>query len=339
MNSYNTGLLSLNNAQELQQMLQVVNRTNDSWKEILKTNAEGAVINNAGTVHYDDYKDLQTDVVKAREFMNVGVQDLISAGLSQQSSVNKTIVQYQTMNTFNAIVSMNGSNRQENQSDYAINWIPQPVYHTDFFIPWREEGFSYKESDGVIESVYRVNELRDKVLFLGADLGVKVSGVDAPLYGYTNHPDTITDTISDWANSTNTDLITPEAVGLVGQLFVGGRVMEPNSVVMYVATDIWSNLQNDYSSQKGDRTVLERLRAISEIADVKPQKDLVAGAVCLVEMRARTVQYSNAQNVIATPWVKNHALENGRFTVWACGVAKIKADRTGKAGVVYATKV
>lgn len=334
-----TGLIQFNNAIETQQAIQMVNQRHDNWKAILRTNQNGDVINNAATVHYDDYKDLTTDVIKAREFMNVGIQDLIGSGLSQPSSISKTIVQYQTMNTFDAQVSMNGSNRLENQTNYDINWIPQPIYHTDFFIPWREEAFSYKESDGVMEAVYRVNELQDTVLFNGASLGVKVSGVDAPLYGYTNHPDTITKTdLTNWALSTNADVITPEAVDLVGLLFVGGRVMEPNSVMMYVATDIWSNLQNDYSSAKGDRTILERINAISEIAGVKPQKDLVAGAVVLVELRARTVQLSVAQLAIASPWIKGHQLENGRFTIYSSMVAKIKADRTGKAGVVYGTK-
>ena len=334
-----SNIITLNNAVALQLAQQMVNERKTAWEQILRTNQHGDVINNAATVSYDDYKDLTVDVIKAREFMNVGIQDLLSAGLSQPSSINKTIVQYQTMNTFEADVTMNGSNRQEQQTNYDINWIPQPIFHTDFFIPWREEGFSYKESDGVAESVYRVNEKQDLVLFNGASLGVKVSGVDAPLYGYTNHPDTITKTdLTNWALPANIDTITGEAVAIIGELFVGGRVMEPNSVMMYVATDVWSNLQNDYSSQKGDRTVLERLKAISEISDVKPQKDLIAGSVCAVEMRARTVQLSVAQQPIAVPWVKNHTLENGRFTVYSSMVAKIKADRTGKAGVVYATK-
>ena len=331
-------IIPINDAIAIQNAQQMVTGRDNAWMEILRTNAAGDVVNAAGTVHYDDYKDLTTDVVKAREFMNVGIQDLIAAGLSQPSSISKTIVQYQTMNTFDAKVTMNGSNRTENQTNYDVNWTPQPIYTSDFFVPWREEGFSYKESDGVMESVYRVNELQDTVLFNGADLGVKVSGVDAPLYGYTNHPNTITSTISDWANVANIDDITGEMVGLVGELVVGGRVMEPDSVMAYVATDVWSNLQNDYSSQKGDRTVLERINAISEIAGVKPQKDLVAGSVVLVELRPRTVQLSVAQMPIAAPWVKNHALENGRFTIYSSMVAKVKADRTGKAGVVYATK-
>lgn len=333
-----SNIIALNNAIAMQQAQQMVLGRGKAWENIIIDNAKGNIVNADGTVHYDDYKDLTTDVIKAREFNNVGIQDLIGAGLTRQSSINKTLVQYETMNTFDAEVSMNGSNRQENQSDYSINWIPQPIYHTDFFIPWRQEGFSYKESDGIDESVYRVNEIQDKVLFLGADLGVKVSGQDAPLYGYTNHPDTILSSISDWALPANVDLIVPEAVAIVGELFVGGRVMEPNSVMMYVATDIWTNLQNDYSSQKGDRTVLERINAISEIGGIKPQKDLIAGAVQLVEMRARTVQLSVAQLPIAVPWVKNHALENGRFTVYSSMVAKIKADRTGKAGCLFATK-
>lgn len=333
-----SNIITFNSPLELQQAQQMVINRKANIESILKTNQDGEVINNDGTLHYDDYKDLTLDVIKAREFMNVGIQDLIGRGLTQQSSINKTIVQYENMNSFDATVSMNASNRLENQSDYKINWIPQPIYHTDFFIPWRQEGFSYKESDGVSESVFRVNELQDKVLFLGTDLGVQVSGQDAPLYGYTNHPQTITSNISDWADEANTDVIAKEAVGLVGELFVGGRVMETDSVMMYVATDIWTNLQNDYSSQKGDRTILERIRAINEIADVKPQKDLPEGAVCLVEMRTRTVQLSVAQLPVAVPWVKSHQLENGRFTVYSSMVAKIKADRSGRTGVVYATK-
>jgi hypothetical protein len=334
-----SNIITLNNALAVQEIQQLSANESAAWQSILKTNQNGKTINNAGTVHYDDYKDLTTDVVKAREFMNVGIQDLIGNGLTQASTINKTIVQYQTMNTFDADVSMNGSNQTENQTTYAENWLPQPIYTSQFFIPWREEGFSYKQSDGVQESVYRVNELQDRVLFLGADLGVKISGADAPLYGYNNHPDTITSTISDWTLTTEIGLnaIAPEAVGLVGELFVGGRVMEPNSVMMYVATDIWSNLQNDYASAKGDRTILERINAISEIGGVKPQKDMPSGTVTLVEMRQRTVQLSVAQMPIAVPHVKSHQLENGQFTIYSSMVAKIKADRTGKAGIVYAT--
>ena len=320
-----------------QSAIQHVVNAKKHWSDILRTNQNGDVINNASALSYDDYKDLTRDVVKAREFLNVGIQDLLAAGLSQPSSIGKTIVQYETMNTFDATVSMNGSNRTENQTTYAPNWIPQPIYHTDFRIPFREEGFSYKESDGIMESVYRVNEKQDEVLFLGADLGVQVSGQSAPLYGYTNHPDTITSTIVDWSNPANVDAITGEAVGLVGELFVGGRVMEPNSCTMYVATNVWSALQQDYASEKGDRTVLERIKAVSEILDVKPQKNLADNAVCLVELRPRTVQLSVAQQPIAVPWVKGHDLEDGRFTVYSCMVAKIKADRSGKAGIVYAT--
>jgi len=320
-----------------QSAIQHVTNAKHAWAAVLRTNQNGDVINNASALSYDDYKDLTRDVVKAREFLNVGIQDLLAAGLSQPSSIGKTIVQYETMNTFDATVSMNGSNRTENQTTYSPNWIPQPIYHTDFRIPFREEGFSYKESDGIMESVYRVNEKQDEVLFNGASLGVHVSGVEAPLYGYTNHPDTITSTIVDWSDPANVDAITGEAVGLVGELFVGGRVMEPNSCTMYVATNVWSALQQDYASQKGDRTVLERIKAISEIGDVKPQKNLAANAVLLVELRPRTVQLSVAQQPIAVPWVKGHDLEDGRFTIYSCMVAKIKADRSGKAGIVYAT--
>ena len=323
--------------QSVQAAAQHVTNAKQHWAAVLRDDQDGNIRNAAGSLSYLDFADLTRDVVKSREFLNVGIQDLLGAGLSQPSDIGATMVQYETMNTFDAQISMDGSNRTENQSTYGINWIPQPIYTSDFKIPWRQSGFSYKNSDGIMEAVYRVNEKQDEVLFLGADLGVQFSGTDAPLYGYTNHPDTITATVSDWSNPANVDAITGEAVGLVSELFVGGRTMEPNSVQMYVATDVWTMLQQDYASEKGDRTVLERIKAISEVADVKPQKNIPSKGVVLVELRPRTVQLSVAQQPIAVPWVKGHDLEAGRVTVYSCMVAKIKADRSGRAGVVYAT--
>ena len=100
----------------MESAIQHVVNAKQNWANILRTNQNGDVINNASSLSYDDYKDLTKDVLTAREFMNVGIQDLLAAGLSQPSSITKTIVQYETLNTFDAQVSMNGSNRTENQT-------------------------------------------------------------------------------------------------------------------------------------------------------------------------------------------------------------------------------
>ena len=92
-------IISLSNSVALVQAQKNVTQRHGAWSNILIDDEHGNILNAAGTVHYDDYKDLTTDVVKAREFMNVGIQDLIAAGLSQPSSITKTIVQYQTSNT------------------------------------------------------------------------------------------------------------------------------------------------------------------------------------------------------------------------------------------------
>lgn len=337
MNNY-PNIINMSNNRHVQQAQKSVTGRQNGWSAILKNDAQGNMLNNTGTVHYQDFLDLTEDVIEARRFANVGIQDLVAAGLTTESDINMTIIQYESKNTFSAEVSMNGSNRLENQSNYVTNFIPQPIFHTDFFIPWRQEGFSYKQSDGVAEAVYVVNEEQDRVLFMGADLGVRFNGNAVELYGYTNHPATIASTISDWALETNSDLISKEAITLVGKLFQGGKAMEPNSVMMYVATDIWTNLQNDYATEKGDRTINERIMAISEIGGVKPQKDLPAGGVVLVEMRPRTVQLSVALMPTAVPWVKSHDLEDGRFTIYSSMAVKIKADQEGNGGILYATK-
>lgn len=328
----------ITNGQSLQQAQSHVLNRKKHWAKLVKTNKDGVVINNNGTVHHEDFIKFATDSEKYRRFENVVVDDLIAAGLSTDAAITDTLIHFQTMNKFDANVSMNGSNKELQQTDYVDQYIPLPIFTSVFKIPFRQGAFAYKQADGMMEAFAAVNALQDTVMVKGADLGVMLSGTSAPLYGFTNHPATITETILDWSDSTNATKIAADAVKLAGRMFNGAKVSSPNTVMMYVANDVWTNLESDYAENKGDRTNLERIKAISCIQDVKPQKDLADGSVLLVEMHPRTVQIAVAQQAIAVPHVKENDLDDGKFTVYSAMTPKIKTDRAGVTGIVYGTK-
>lgn len=314
------------------------------WNELLIDNKDGMIVNNtSGTLHYDDHKRMLDDVVEARKYMPTVFSTLSSVpGISVPVSLTDTLVGYQNMSEFGAKTSMNGSNRTSNQSDYQYAWTPQPIYHCDWHIPWRQGGFGYKTTDGSRESALQVALERDRTMVLGNDnIVVNVNGVDAKLYGLTNFPGTLQlpGGISDWADETNSNVVSKEAIGLASQLYSNRIAAQiPNSVLMFVANDIWPQLDQDYSTEKGDRTNLERLRAITAIRDVVPSQWLPDGAVLLVEATPMTLRIPTATDISVSPWQQIERMADLKFTTFAASTVQPRVDRNGNTGLLYATK-
>lgn len=310
------------------------------WQKHLIDNESGMVVNALGALHYDDHKRMLDDVVAARKYLPTAYRALTAVpGVAASVSLYETLIGYQNMNEFNAVVSMNGSNRESNQSDYEYSWVPQPIYHCDFTVPWRQQGFSYKQSDGATEATMQVELLRDQILINGSsDIVVAVNGTNAPLYGLTNHPNTLTGSISDWTNSANFNSVVPETIGIVNDLYTNREAAQvPNSVIMFVANDIYTILENDYATAKGDRSMMERIKAITSIRDVLPCQWLASKAVLLVEALPTTIRIPTSTDTTVAPWSRSHEMEDLKFTVFAASTVQVRTDRNDLTGVAYYT--
>ena len=66
------------------------------------------------------------------------------------------------------------------------------------------------------------------------------------IYGYTTHPNRGQGTISDWTVIANYDDIVPETIAQIGLMWSTQGGVANDSVVMYVANDLWTIMQNDY---------------------------------------------------------------------------------------------
>ncbi|MCK5641216.1 MAG: hypothetical protein KAJ19_10475 [Gammaproteobacteria bacterium] len=311
----------------------------DMWKAALRDNADGSkLINNAGTLRHEDHRKIMDQVTMIRRRALHGVQDLMTAGLESAQDLETQLVGVESLNEFQAAErAMNPVVNQNNDTTFADVYTPMPITHQSWKIPFRQLGKQYKRSLGLSESVRQVSESLEDMLFNGAaDISVTVSGVASTIIGYTTAPNRETDTISDWTDiTTNGAKIIEEALEMVALAFSAGAVSAPNSLIMYVANDIWSALQNDYSTAKGDRTFVERLEAITEIDKVKPAEKLTAGEVLMVEMNDRTVELAKASDIVTVPHERTSALSDQWFTTYAVMVPIIKSDRDTKTGIVH----
>jgi hypothetical protein len=116
-----------------------------------------------------------------------------------------------------------------------------------------------------------------------------------------------------------------------------------DSVILYVANDIWTNLQNDYKVESTDTAgsgmiVLDRIKKIAQIKDVKPAEKLAAGTAVLVEMESRTVELAVASDIITVPHIKTNPMAPQVLTTYAAMVAQIKSDSKSNTGVRHLTQ-
>ena len=306
---------------------------------VIEHNADkNELVHNAdGTVRHEDFLVIKDKIIEVRQRKLNGIADLMSNGLSIPASIGDQLVGFENTNEFQeAEQDMNPTSFDNNDTTFTKDFVPNPITHSSFSVPWRQQGFQYKNSKGMVASIRQVAEKVEKTLFLGnSGISVTFNATAFQIYGYTTHPNRGVDTISDWTLTASTEAIITETVTALGLMFADqGGIKDENSVIMYVANDIWMNLQNDFKANS-DKTVKDRLLQISQIKEVKPAEKLTNGNAILVEMEDRTIELAVAQDIIVVPHVKTNPMASQHMTAYAAMVHKIHEDSNSNTGIMH----
>lgn len=302
---------------------------------IERANEAKALVQHAnGTTRHEDFLVIQDRIVEVRRRALNGIMDLMGAGLVFDVAISEQLVGFENVNEFQeAEQDMNPNKYQNNDTTFGEDFVPNPITHQSFQVPWRQTGFDYKRSLGLSESVRQVSERLEKTLFNGnSSISVTFNGTAFPIYGYTTHPDRGTGTISDWTLEANVEKIVPELIDEIGNMWAGQGGIENDSITVYVANDIWNVLQKDYKAEVAG-SILARMKEVAQVRDVKPAEKLASKNVVLVEMLARTIELARASDIITVPHVKTNPMAPQALTTYAAMVQQIKVDNTGNTGV------
>jgi len=298
-------------------------------------------INSSGTVRHEDFLMIQDQITKVRELALNGIADLEANGLSFDVPIETQLVGVEDENDFqDADQDMNPNASQNNDSVYTLGATPLPITHQGFSIPWRQNGFAYKQSTGAERSTRKVGERLEKSLFNGNDkIAVTFGSTQFPLYGYTNHPNRGQGTISDWTVLANVEKIVNEVNTEIGLMDATQGGVRDNSLILYVASDINQVFQEDYkTANPTSRTIKERLMMIDQVRDVKRGIELADGTAVLVEMDGRTIQLAKASDIVSIPHLKTAPMQPQAFTTYAAMVHQIKVDSNGNTGIRHLTQ-
>lgn len=311
---------------------------NNKGEMLENANDKADLIHNAdGTVRHEDFLVIKDMIIEVRRRELTAIDDLMTgSGLQVSAAITDQLVGFENINEFQeAQQEMNPTSFDNNDTVFTEDFVPSPITHSSFGVPFRQQGFQYKSSIGMSESIRQVAERNEDTLINGnSSLLVSFQGTNFQIFGYTNHPDRGVDTISDWTIAANSELIVTETVTALGLMHSGQGGVKNDSVILYVANDIWTNLQNDFKAES-DKTIMARLLQIAQIKEVKPAEKLTDGNALLVEMLARTIQIAVAQDIIVVPHVKTNPMSTQQMTAYSAMTHMIKSDSNGKTGLMH----
>lgn len=329
---FQDGKLNLNGARPF--------RDADGHSKIIIVNSAGQAgklkINASALLRYDEWKDIDRTVIEAGLQRMPALNDLRSRGLTHSlGSIGQTVSMWETLNDMTpAGIAMSAITRGEKDTpSYGNNSVPVPIVFKEFSLELRRLEASRRFGAGLdvlgAEIAGRlVGERSEQMLFSGA--GVQVDG--ATIYGYINHPNRNTVTLSEnW-----------DAVGKTGEEIIADvqamlaaaradRYYGP--YMLYIPSLYEGVLDNDYRAND-DRTVRQRIMALSGIGGIQVADYLPANNVVMVQLTRDVVDLAIAQDITTVQWSILGGMQE-EFKVMAVWVPRVKAGPAGQSGIVH----
>lgn len=314
-----------------------------SYQTVVENGVAKAVLTNAtATLRKDDWKLLDSAIVKAAKPRLKAVADLRAAGLTFNipNGMAKTGLETETQSDISdAIVSMDGLRQSTaDRPVFELTNLPLPIIHKDFDFSARQvmvsrNGGSPLDTTTAELAGRRVAEIAEKML-LGTFGSYTFGG--GTIYGYTNFPNRLTKimTIPDGTNQATTVNEVLEMRLQAQQAFHYG----PYKLYVSTAWDVY--LDDDYSSAKGDNTLRERLAKISNITGVETldylDVDGTAFIMIMVQQTSNVVREIIGMDITTVQWESKGGMQLN-FKVMAIMVPQLRADQNSNTGIVHAT--
>lgn len=289
------------------------------------------------TLRQDEWKSLDDAVLKIAKERLVGINDLITNGLTYPlaNAMGTTVFQHDTMSdAMEAVVTMDGVTRgQGDRPEFERVSIPIPVIHSDYEINLRILDSSRRLGENLETlsaelAARKITEKLEDMLF--TNTSYTFGG--GTIYSYLNFPNrnqvalaTAWDAAAATAALILADVLDMKSAS-IGALHYGPWIL-------YIPTAYEVVLDNDYNAVTPGNTIRTRILSIEGISAIHTADRLADDTVLLVEMRRETVRLITGIPISNIMWKTEGNFIN-KHKVISIQVPEIRADAAGHSGIV-----
>lgn len=288
---------------------------------------------------YDEWKEIDKKVLMAAQQRLMGVADLQARGLTYDipNGLAKTVFAYQDASDANAAeVSMDGVRRGDrDRLEFDINYLPLPIIHKDFSFSVRNiaesrNGNMPLDTSMAEMAARKVAEKMEEFLFVGTHNSATYAFAGGSIYGYLNHTDINTVTLTyTWTSASATGETILDDVRSMKQALIDDYHYGP--YILYVSTNYETPLDDDFKAGS-DKTIRQRILEVNGIQDVRVADKMTASRAVLVQMTPDVVRMINGMNIQTIQWDSEGGMQ-ANFKVMAIAVPQIRSTQDGKSGI------
>lgn len=306
-------------------------------ERLLATHGDPNSLRTGSVLQRDQWKVLDTAVIKAFRSRIPGVSDLMSRGLRHDpgTGLASTILEGSKQTDMDeAAVAMDPRVGVDNDTVQSVaDYLPLPVVYKGFRLGVRQlaisrlKGFTGLDVSNGEAAGRSVSETLEGLLFNGWD--TKFGGQS--LYGYLNFPSVNTYALPmAWDNALITgELILTDILEMIQACYDARRF---GPYMCYIPQNYERPLGNDFKAAS-DKSLRSRLLEASGLLDIKVSNALTGKEkIVLAEMDTETVRMIEAVPVTTVQWDSLGGMQSD-FLVMTVNTPQIRADAQGRCGV------
>lgn len=310
-------------------------------QRLLANGFDASALRTNDVLRKEEWIKFDTSVVEIARQRLIGVQDLLGRGLRFDipNAMGTTRLEWERMSDMDpAEVNMSGiAEGQRDRVTFDLQALPLPIVHKDFSFNIRalEASRTLGQPLDMVQAQLAarlVAEKNEDILFNGSTL---VAGGGLTIQGYTTATNRNIGSLSaDWALvATTGEAIVRDVIAMIGAA-AADRMFGP--YLLYVPIAFFNKLADDYKANS-DRTIIERVKAIPGIIDIRPTENLAEGAsgeVLLIQMSSDVVDEVVGQEPITVQWDEMAGFIIN-FKVLSIMVPRVRNDLLLQSGIVH----
>lgn len=306
---------------------------------------EPCLVNNANaTLRKDEWLLLDQQILKvARPRLRLWNDLNAASPYNIPNGMGVMAIQHQTQSDVSdAIISMDALRRSDrDRPHYDLTNIPCPIISKDFSFGLRELMASRRGGSPLDTSMAELcgRKVADAVenLVLGTTTITHSAGTaygNGTVQGYTSYSNRLTYTLTSpatagWIPADLVDQVLAMILTLTQHYYFG-------PFMMYNSTSWDRFMDNDYSAAKGDLTLRDRLKKISQITDVRTADFLTNYDLVLVQMTSDVAQAVTGMGITTIQWETEGGMEV-HFKVMCIMFPRIRCDNNNNTGLLHAS--
>ena len=305
---------------------------------LMANNMNPSALRTNDTLRHEEWMELDKTVVQITKQRLVGVNDLISRGLTYNvtNGLGTMVLAYEDMSDFSdADINMDASAPGvKDRPEFQIRYLPLPIIHKDFSYNIRalqasRTGGSPLDTTSAAMAARKVAEKVEEILFCGASSYTFGGGT---IRGYLDADHRNTGSLNaHWDHSSTTGANMLDDVLRMKAASIADGHYGP--WILYIPTAYEVQIDDDYKTNVSG-TIRERILAVDGIQAIRVADKLTADNVVLVEMSPETVRLVIGMEPTNVEW----QTEGGmifHYKVMTIMVPQIRQDQGNKSGIIH----